>query len=144
MSLTPKYAAELSSFHHRYDKLSPSFRRYLETLTAQHNATLLHDVANKDGYKVRADLERGHPENIGADLESTHPVIRTNPVTGYKSVFVNCLFTKRINGVSKDESDLILAYLYRLQAENHDLAVRFKVSSHRSIATNANTRIFLN
>ena len=41
-------------------------------------------------------------------------MIRTNPVTGWKSVYVNRGFTKRINGVSKDESDMILAYLFNL------------------------------
>lgn len=30
---------------------------------------------------------RGHPENTGNPLKAVHPVIRTNPVTGWKSVF---------------------------------------------------------
>lgn len=47
-------------------------------------------------------------------------------VTGWKSVYVNKGFTKRINGVTKDESDLLLGYLFNLVTQNHDAQVRFK------------------
>lgn len=47
-------------------------------------------------------------------------------VTGWKSVYVNKGFTKRINGVTKDESDLLLAYIFNLLTQNHDAQVRFK------------------
>ena len=50
----------------------------------------------------------------------------TNPVTGWKSVFVNPNFTKRIVGVTKDESDTILKHLFNLIQLNHDLQVRFR------------------
>jgi len=109
-----------------YDRLTPAFRTFLEGLTATHEANWFHNVAAKLGYKIRSDIPRGHPENVGGDLTSVHPLVRTNPVTGWKSIYIAHGFTKRINGVSKDESDLLLAYLFRLQAENHDFAVRFK------------------
>ncbi|KAI5480250.1 hypothetical protein MNV49_001209 [Pseudohyphozyma bogoriensis] len=109
-----------------YDRLSPSMRTFLDGLTAVHDANFFHSVAAAQGFKVRSDLARGHPENVGADLQQVHPLIRTNPVTGWKSVFVSHNFTRRINGVTRDESDLILNYLFKLQAENHDIAVRFK------------------
>lgn len=108
-----------------YDKLSPSLAAYLETLTATHDATFFHDEARRLGNPLR-QTPRGHPLNIGTDLVSTHPLVRTNPVTGWKSVFVNRGFTKRINGVTKDESDLLLKYLFDLVVQNHDAQVRFK------------------
>jgi alpha-ketoglutarate-dependent taurine dioxygenase len=61
--------------------------------------------------KVRDDLERGNPLNKGDELIAHHPIIRTNPVTGWKALFVNRGFTRRIDGVTKDESDMILNYL---------------------------------
>ncbi|EKM51097.1 uncharacterized protein PHACADRAFT_103865 [Phanerochaete carnosa HHB-10118-sp] len=109
-----------------YDRLSPSFAKYLETLEAVHEARFFHKVAKGLGNKLRSDIERGSPGNIGGHLEAVHPVIRTNPVTGWKSVFVNPNFTKRIVGVTKDESDTILKHLFNLIQLNHDLQVRFK------------------
>lgn len=47
-------------------------------------------------------------------------------VTGWKSVYVNKGFTKRINGVTKDESDVLLGYLFNMVTQNHDAQVRFK------------------
>lgn len=70
--------------------------------------------------------ERGHPENVGDRLQTSHPVIRTNPVTGYKALFVNRSFTKRINELSIDESDALLAYLFKLVAESFDFQARFR------------------
>lgn len=52
--------------------------------------------------------------------------IPLSAVTGWKSVYVNKGFTKRLNGVTKDESDVLLAYLFNLVTQNHDAQVRFK------------------
>lgn len=40
--------------------------------------------------------------------------MRYAAVTGWKSLFVNKGFTKRINGVTKDESDMLLNYLFNV------------------------------
>ncbi|KAK5069836.1 hypothetical protein LTR64_007981 [Lithohypha guttulata] len=108
-----------------YKKLSPSMAAYLETLTATHDATFFHDEARRLGNPLR-QTPRGHPLNIGTGLTSVHPIIRTNPVTGWKSVFVNKGFTRRINGVTRDESDMLLKYLFDLVVHSHDAQVRFK------------------
>jgi alpha-ketoglutarate-dependent taurine dioxygenase len=42
-----------------------------------------------------------------------HPVVRKHPVTGKKGLFVNAVFTTHINGIPRDESDDILALLYK-------------------------------
>ncbi|RDW72752.1 TauD/TfdA dioxygenase family protein [Aspergillus mulundensis] len=108
-----------------YDRLSPEMASFLERLTATHDATFFHDEARRLGNPLRKGT-RGSPLNHGDELTAVHPVIRTNPVTGWKSVYVNKGFTKRINGVTKDESDVLLAYLFNLVTQNHDAQVRFK------------------
>ncbi|KAB8074197.1 hypothetical protein BDV29DRAFT_191104 [Aspergillus leporis] len=108
-----------------YDRLSPEMAEFLERLTATHDATFFHDEARRLGNPLRKGI-RGSPLNSGEELTAIHPVIRTNPVTGWKSVYVNKGFTRRINGVTKDESDMLLQYLFNLVTQNHDAQVRFK------------------
>lgn len=55
-----------------------------------------HRVAKRTNATFREN--RGPPENVGQSLEAVHPVIRPNRITGWKGLFVNRGFTKRING----------------------------------------------
>lgn len=113
-----------ASMYEAYDRLSPSMQAYLETLTATHVAQSFLDTAARDGRTFQEP--RGHPDNKGQDLTASHPLVRTNPVTGWKGLFVNKFFTKRIDQLTLDESDHLLSYLFSLVSENHDLQVRFR------------------
>ena len=89
-----------------YEALSDRMKAYLDGLTAVH-----------DGEHVY----RGTYANFGmADKQdyprAEHPVVRTHPVTGRKLLFVNSGFTTRIVGIPRDESEVILAYLYEHSA----------------------------
>lgn len=44
--------------------------------------------------------------------KALHPVIRTHPETGRKSIFVNPQLTKGIEGMPSDEADALLAEIY--------------------------------
>jgi len=69
---------------------------------------------------------RGAPENVGSKLEAVHPVIRTNPVTLWKSVFSVGHHVQKINGLSDGESKHALEWFKTLIVENHDLQVRLR------------------
>jgi taurine dioxygenase len=43
----------------------------------------------------------------------THPVVRTHPETGKKSMFVNADYTKHFEGMTPEESAPMLEYLYQ-------------------------------
>ena len=77
----------------------------------------------------RRDLAPGAVTGFGArktseELEALretyppaeHPVIRTHPVTGRRSIYVNAAFTSHIVGMEPDESEALLEHLYRQAA----------------------------
>ncbi|KAJ3001760.1 UNVERIFIED_CONTAM: hypothetical protein HDU68_006680, partial [Siphonaria sp. JEL0065] len=118
-----------ASAYEVYERLSPAFKTFLEGLTATHIGEGFLKL-HKAGIVPIHPGPRGAPEDVGTDLVAVHPVIRTNPVTGWKGVFANRGFTKKINELSKDESDLVLEYLFQLAVQNHDLQVRFRWNKH--------------
>lgn len=104
------------------DKLSPSLISYLETLNAEHDASWYKNF----GKDVKIATNRGSPENSDTSLTSVHPVIATHPITGWKRLNVNRAYTKQILGVTKQESDYLLEYLYKIISDNHDIQARYR------------------
>jgi taurine dioxygenase len=69
------------------------------------------------------DLQARHQSWWQPVQESVHPVVRTHPESGRKGLFVNSIFTKEILGLSKDDSDELLARLIA-HATNEEFVVR--------------------
>jgi alpha-ketoglutarate-dependent taurine dioxygenase len=108
-----------------YDSLSEPYQGFLEGLTATFEQPGFQQVAERSGFKLY-DKQRGAPENIGSALKAIHPVVRTNPVTGWKSIFPVGGHVKHINGLAEDESKKLLDWFLELVYKNHDLQVRLK------------------
>jgi len=65
-----------------------------------------------DNYKkMKGDSKKNYDE-----YTSTHPIARTHPETGKKILFVNWTYTKKIIGLDKEESDMILNKIFEHQA----------------------------
>ncbi|KAB5576212.1 hypothetical protein GE09DRAFT_1094991 [Coniochaeta sp. 2T2.1] len=124
-----------------YDRISPTLRSFLDTLTGYYAQPGFNDAADRNGFKLYS-AERGAPENVGEVLEAIHPVIRTNPVTGWKSVFAVGHHVKRINGLSEAESKHFLNWFVQLIVENHDLQVRFKWKAPNDVAIWDNRSVY--
>ena len=96
-----------------YETLSAPVKKMLAGLTAIH--------AGERYYRGRYGVD-----DTGKTYPSSeHPVVRTHPVTGKKCLFVNRVFTMRIAGLKKIESDAILEMLCR-HIETPEFSVRFK------------------
>ena len=54
-----------------------------------------------------------------------HPVVRTHPETGRRTLYVNAAFTQSIVGLEPEESDELLDLLYQ-QASFPEYQCRFK------------------
>ena len=110
-----------------YDRFSLAYRKFFEGLTATFvgDGFIKAAAANPDKVKIYEE-QRGSPENRGKELSAVHPVVRTNPVTGWKSVFALGPFPKFINELNDKESAELLQKFVDTIYENHDLQVRFK------------------
>ncbi|KAI9301883.1 hypothetical protein BJ944DRAFT_168303 [Cunninghamella echinulata] len=104
-----------ASGYSAFDRLSPTFQKFLEGLEAVHSGQFQFDEAHRNGHVNRRD-----------HVETTHPLVRTHPVTGWKSLYIQPLFTKRIVGLQKHESDAILKLLYDHIYGGYDFHVRLK------------------
>ncbi|EOD46299.1 putative alpha-ketoglutarate-dependent taurine dioxygenase protein [Neofusicoccum parvum UCRNP2] len=124
-----------------YDRLSAPYQRFVETLTADFEAPFFNDVAAKGGFGVYTK-PRGSPHNVGEVLRATHPVVRTNPVTGWKSLFPVGAFPKTVNGLTKQEGDHLLKWFLDLVYKNHELQVRFRWRNKNDIAIWDNRSVF--
>lgn len=89
-----------------YSSLSASLRSFLDTLCA------LHSPSKAGGYFAARDTSGGEASGRAASLVGRHPVVRVHPETGARSLFVNPLFTDRIEGLRRRESDALLGLLY--------------------------------
>ncbi|KAH0355101.1 TauD-domain-containing protein, partial [Aureobasidium melanogenum] len=104
-----------SSQYAAYDALSPAMQTYLSSLSALHSADM-----------QAADSIRGNRPVRRDPVTTVHPLIRVNPVTGWKSIFFNPGFVTKIVGVPKLESDHIISYLNELIATTNEIHVSFE------------------
>ena len=97
-----------------YDGLSPALKEWLPTLTAVHDGG---GFATLQGKPVE-EFHKIYPPQ-------EHPVVRTHPETGERSLYVSSSFTTHIVGLSKKESDWLLDHLYA-QASRPEYQCRFR------------------
>lgn len=123
----PKWGGDTlwASGYDIYDSFSQPYQKFFDGLTATFIGEGFINAANK-GRAVIYEEPRGAPENVGSQLSSVHPLVRTNPVTGWKSIYAIGSFPKYINELQKEESDDLLKKLHDTITSNHDLQVRFR------------------
>jgi taurine dioxygenase len=90
-----------------YAALSVTYRHFVDSLTATH------DFAH--GFKESLAEPGGYERLRGAIADNppvSHPVVRTHEDTKRRALYVNCLFTTRINELSPGESRSVLDHLF--------------------------------
>lgn len=90
-------------------------------------------IAAANGFELYTQ-PRGSPENVGSELRAVHPLVRTNPVTGWKSIFPVGGHVKSIDGLTYEESRRLLDWFVELTVRNHDLQVRHRWQNPNDIA----------
>ena len=103
-----------------YDALSPAMKDWVSGLTARH------DIARVFAGRLNKSIEELHAQYPVQE----HPVVRTHPETGRRALYVNTAFTDQIVGLSKKESDWLLAHLYTFAAlPEHQCRFRWEAGS---------------
>lgn len=105
------------------ERVSPAYRQFLEGLTVA-MAQTSYEQSCRDKQIELYTQPRGSPRNAGRALAATHPMVRTNPVTGWKGLFGIGGDFKKVNELLPDESRRLQDWLLQLVVENHDLQLR--------------------
>ncbi|ACU74600.1 Taurine dioxygenase [Catenulispora acidiphila DSM 44928] len=99
-----------------YDCLPEQVKARIEGRVAVHDFTLPFGIG-MDPDKLK-EMQEKYPA-------VEHPVVRTHPRTGRRTLFVNAIFTTHIVGLPEQESEELLKVLFR-QASVPEYQVRFK------------------
>jgi taurine dioxygenase len=95
-----------------YETLSAPMKALVEPLVAVHSASRAYDPRTTGDAKYRGEAPITYTYSDAIYHEVEHPVVRTHPETGRKSLYVNAMFTQRIVGLASHESDALLAMLF--------------------------------
>ncbi|MCB1644034.1 MAG: TauD/TfdA family dioxygenase [Pseudomonadales bacterium] len=100
-----------ASMYEAWDHLSEPMRAFLADRQALH-------VADYTGYYGAHSPQRESPRSL-------HPIARKHPETGRTALFVNSGFTKRIDGLDREESSSLLRMLFE-HVKNPNFQCRFR------------------
>jgi len=99
-----------------YDGLPRDVKERIDSLAA------VHDWIDTFGLA----MDEATRTNLRPDFPAVeHPVVRTHPETGRKTIYVNRAFTQRIAGLEPGESEALLELLY-IQASFPEYQCRFR------------------
>ena len=102
-----------------YEALSPAFKAMIAPLRALHSAGRPYGEA---GFYAREEGRTGMTILPSARAEQvwSHPLVRTQPRTGARALFINPIYTIGIEGFTDEEGAALINYLFR-----HMVQVRF-------------------
>lgn len=126
----PPYGGDTlwANMYRAYDTLSDRLRQVLDGLNAVHSAVRSYGA----GGAVVNNGDPAHKMDVRTDAraaqEVCHPVVRVHPGTGRKALYVNSTYTLRFDGMTEEESEPLLQFLYR-HAARPEFTCRFRWSA---------------
>jgi taurine dioxygenase len=99
-----------------YEGLDDALKAQIDGLTAVHSFSRVFGARLSED--ERAEMRAQYPD-------ARHPVVRTHPETGRRSLYVNAAFVSHIEGMERAESSALLQRLYR-QASIPEYQCRFR------------------
>lgn len=114
----PLGATEFSNMHAAYDQLPQALKDRLDGMTITHDFNKFWEMMRRQRGSSRPALTEAQRK---AKPPVSHPVFMTHPITGTKVLYANPGYSIRIDQLSLQESDEVLARLYE-----HQLQLRFR------------------
>jgi alpha-ketoglutarate-dependent taurine dioxygenase len=110
----PPYGGDIlwASGYAAYNKLSPSFREFIDGKMAV--------MRSGDPY-----IDENDPGAGPKYVEKIHPIVRVHPATGWKCLYVNGPWVLRILGLEKAESDMVIKHLVNIYENSIDIQCRW-------------------
>jgi taurine dioxygenase len=111
-----------ASMYHAYDTLSDGMKSMLGQLRCVHSD---HKVAGPDAARNAKRTSKVREDADWRPTVNLHPVVRTHPETGRKSLFVNRAYCHRFEDMTEAESAPLLEFLFR-HAERPEFQCNFR------------------
>jgi taurine dioxygenase len=111
-----------------YETLSGGLKATLDGLEAVHSAGLAYGTGGLLD-QVKDLTSMAIAPSAEAYAEHVHPVVTVHPVTQRRALYVNPVYTTRFAGWTKEESQTLLAHLYR-HSINENFTCRLRWSVH--------------
>ena len=111
-----------------YETLSHGLQATLDGLGAVHSAGLAYGTGGLLD-QVKELTSMAITPSAEAYAEHVHPAVAVHPVTGRRALYVNPVYTTRFAGWTKDESQALLAHLYR-HSINENFTCRLRWAVH--------------
>ena len=105
-----------------YEGLSVDIKSLIDGRTATHSVKKSSFVHGMSPEEKEEELERFPPQH--------HPMVRTHPVTGRKSLYINSAFVDRIDGLSEGESrELYRELTCEVHRPEYQMRLRWEVGT---------------
>jgi len=111
---------EFANMYLAYETLSDGMKRLLEPLKGVNTSTLA-DVSKTREDRLK-DMAR---DDARTEYVAEHPVVRVHPETGRRALYVSVAHTERFAGMTREESQPLLQFLFRHQIRP-EFTCRFK------------------
>ncbi len=113
---------EFANMYVAYEALSDGLKEFLRGLRAV-NSSAMADVSKTREDRIADATEAGHTS--AESYEAVHPVVRTHPETGRLALYVNVAHTARFEGMTEEESQPLLRFLFAHQSQS-EFTCRFR------------------